>query len=273
MASFFRIIAIQAADATHHADAIRRLRFGEFEGIILRGVYDAKDCDRLCTRLESGQHRLLRSDFPPKMHAFFLGMNLNLAHPDLVAYFREAPGFHAALTELFTGVTDLEARVTGLLSSLDRGRRYVAAPGPRPGLDHMFTTLRAHLPGGFIPPHFDNEQAFRQSYRLILPYINSDLYSFVLAFSRGEAGGALEIFNLQHGGKRYRMVDGEDDASNIDLDGVESIRFRLEPGEMILFNSGRYLHRVTPVTGALTRWTACSFMAESRSGHHVYCWG
>jgi hypothetical protein len=41
---------------------------------------------------------------------------------------------------------------------------------------------------------------------------------------------------------------------------------------MITFNSGRYLHRVTPVIGATTHWTACSFMADSRPGD-VLCWG
>jgi hypothetical protein len=273
MSFFFRTVDIPAADVGRWSDAIRRLRREEFEGIILREVYDAQECARFCARLEGGQHGLVRTDFPPQMRAFFLGMNLNLTDPDLVAYFREAPGFRARLRELFSGSVDLEARVTRLLSSLDGDRCYLAAPGPRPELGHMFTTLRAHLPGGFIPPHFDNEQAFRQSYRLILPQINADLFSFVLAFSLADAGGALEIFNLQHGGRRYRMADGDEDASRLNLDGVESVSFRLKPGDMIMFNSGRYLHRVTPVTGATTRWTACSFMAESRSGEQVYCWG
>jgi hypothetical protein len=42
---------------------------------------------------------------------------------------------------------------------------------------------------------------------------------------------------------------------------------------LIRFNSGRYLHQVTPVQGAAARWTACSFRAESLNGDSVYCWG
>jgi alpha-ketoglutarate-dependent taurine dioxygenase len=57
------------------------------------------------------------------------------------------------------------------------------------------------------------------------------------------------------------------------LDAVESVSFRLDPGDMIIFNSGHYLHRVTPVVGSTVRWTACSFMAESKAGDRVYCWG
>jgi hypothetical protein len=272
MASFFRCVVVQAADAAAHADAIRRMRREEFEGIIVREVYSPTECARLCARLETGQHALVRTEFPAPFRAFFLGMNLNLTHPDLITYFQAVPGFHDGLAELFSGSIELQTRVTTLLSALDNYRRYRAAPGPRAGLDHMFTTLRAHLPGGFIPQHFDNEQAARQSYRFITPHVCADLYSFVLAFSRANEGGALEIFNLRHGGRVYRMVDGDQDASHLNLDGVESVSFRLEPGEMIIFNSGRYLHRVTPVGGTTTRWTACSFMAESRTGETL-CWG
>ena len=99
------------------------------------------------------------------------------------------------------------------------------------------------------------------------------LFSFVLAFSQAEQGGALEIFNLQPERDGQRIAVGDRSAVVPDLDAAEKVSFRLDPGDMILFNSGRYLHRVTPVMGAKVRWTACSFMAESRSPGRVYCWG
>lgn len=265
--TFFRSITIEAAEVARNPDAIRGMRREEIDGIILRGVYDADACARVCARLETGQHGLVRTEFPAPFRSHFLGVNLNLAPDDLTGYFAAAAAFHTHLAALI----DLETRVATLLGMMDAGRRYRAAPGPD-GQDHMFTTLRAHLPGGFIPQHFDNEQAHRPSYRHITPHINADLYSFVLAFSRADAGGALQIFNLQHGGRKFRMADGADDASRLDVTRVESVSFRLRPGEMILFNSGRYLHRVTPVIGTTTRWTACSFMSESHHGE-TWCWG
>ena len=273
MPFFFHSITIDAQQAERFAEAVRQLRREELHGILVRRVYSAEECAGFVARFEAGGAGLFRTDFPPLMRAYFLGMNLNLAPSDLAEYFRAAPEFSVRLKALFAGSADLETRLSGLLSALDGGRRYCAAPGPRPGLDHMFTTLRAHLTGGFIPPHFDNEQGFRQSYRFIMPHIGTDLFSFVLAFSCPEAGGELEIFDLQHEGRPFRMMDGEQDASHLNLTGVESVRFRLEPGELIIFNSGRYLHRVNRVAGAATRWTACSFMAESRGGDRVYCWG
>jgi hypothetical protein len=137
----------------------------------------------------------------------------------------------------------------------------------------MFTTIRAHLPGGYIPAHFDDEQAARPSYRLLMPLIQHKLFSFVLAFSKAEEGGALEIFNLKPTQDGQRIAVGDRSAAKPDLDSVERVAFRLDPGDMIIFNSGHHLHRVTPVVGSAVRWTACSFMAESKAGDRVYCWG
>lgn len=81
--SFFRTIVIPATDAAAFPDAVRRMREGAFEGIVLRGVYDRDTCARIQDRLEAGDHGLVRSSFPARMRAYFLGINLNLAPPDL----------------------------------------------------------------------------------------------------------------------------------------------------------------------------------------------
>jgi hypothetical protein len=268
--SFFRTVAVSAAEAGQSPQILTRLRGREIDGVIVKQVYDRATCDATCAEFEAGRHGLVKTEFPAKFAAFFYGVNLNLTHPDLEDYFAEAPRFRAGLSKLFPGDLDLEARVAGLLSALDGSRAYEAAPGPKPGSHYMFTTIRAHLTGGYIPAHFDDEQAARPSYRMLLPLIQLKLFSFVLAFSQADEGGALEIFNLHPAKEGQRNTDG---APKPNLEGVEKVSFRLDPGDMIVFNSGHHLHRVTPVVGATTRWTACSFMAESRKGDRVYCWG
>jgi hypothetical protein len=129
----------------------------------------------------------------------------------------------------------------------------------------MYTTLRWHPAGGYIPPHFDDEQGARRSYRFLRPLIATKLISFVLAFSQAEAGGELEIYNLRS--------DADHGAGKIDLANIESVRVALAPGHMIIFRSGRFLHRLTPVIGRRARWNACSFMAPSVDETRVYCWG
>lgn len=271
--SFFPTATVAAEEAGKSPHILTQLRAREIDGIIVKQVYDRAICDGVCAELESGRHGLIRTDFPAKFAAFFYGINLNLTHPDLKEYFAEAPAFRDGLSRLFPGELDLERRVTRLLSSLDQGCDYAVAPGPHSGTNYMFTTIRAHLPGGYIPPHFDDEQASRPTYRHLLSLIRMKLFSFVLAFSQAEEGGALEIFKLKPDKDGQRIAVGDRSAAKPELDGVEKVSFRLEPGDMIIFNSGHYLHRLTPVVGARTRWTVCSFMAESKTANRVYCWG
>jgi hypothetical protein len=265
--TFFRTVTVAAAEAGRSPDLLTRLRAREIDGVIVKGVYDRATCEAVRGDLEQNRHRLIRTDFPARFAAFFYGINLNLAHPDLKDYFAQTPRFRAGLTALFPGDLDLETRLTRLMSTLDGGCRY----GPAP--DYMFTTIRAHLPGGYIPPHFDDEQAARPSYRLLLPLIRPNLFSFVLAFSQAQEGGALEIFNLHPEEPGQRIAVGDRSSPKPDLDTIERVSFRLDPGDMIIVNSGHYLHRVTPVVGSSVRWTACSFLAESKGGDRVYCWG
>lgn len=271
--SFFQVATVAANEAPQSSELLGRLRRQELDGIVIKDVYDRAACEAVTEKLEAGQHGLIRTDFPAKFAAFFYGINLNLTHPDLREYFAAVPRFDDGLAQLLPGPLNLEQRLTALMSALDGGQDYRAAPGPQPGSHYMFTTLRAHLPGGYIPAHFDDEQAARPSYRHLLGLIHLKLFSFVLAFSKAEDGGALEIFNLKPEREGQRIAANDRSAAKPNLDAVERVAFRLEPGDMIVFNSGHYLHRVTPVAGRRTRWTACSFMAESKDSRHVYCWG
>src|SRR5436309_905022 len=119
MPSFFRHVVIPAGDAARFADAIRRLRREECEGILVTGVYDPATCSTICERLERGDHGLIETSFPAPFRSFFLGMNLNLSAPDLMRYFQAAPVFKQRLAALFNGFTDLQSRVTSLLSEMD----------------------------------------------------------------------------------------------------------------------------------------------------------
>lgn len=271
--AFFQTVTIAFENVGQSGDLLTRLRRRDIDGVVVTGVYDAATCDRVKAQLEDNHAGLIRTDFPAKFAAFFYGINLNLAHPDLKDYFAEVPRFRDGLAKLLSSGPDLETRLTSLMSALDGGRPYTAAPGPRPGMEYMFTTIRAHLPGGYIPPHFDDEQAARPSYRLLMPLIEHKLFSFVLAFSKPHEGGALEIFDLQPTQQGQRIAVGDRSVYKPDLDTVERVSVRLDPGDMIIFNSGHYLHRVTPVVGPVVRWTACSFMAEAKGGDRIYCWG
>lgn len=271
--SFLRIETYSANDLSKAGSAIPRLRSDELGAIVLRDVYPADRLNELPRVLENNEPGFMKTDFPPAFKAFFYGMNLNLADRDLAPYFSAEPAFSASLAGLNLGGAPAEERVSSLLSRMDENRPYRAAPGPGPDQRHFFTTLRAHRTGGYIPPHFDNEAALRPTYRYVASMCVSEIYSFVLCLSQAEEGGALDIYDVRSEieAAAFRNRDGVERKKS--LEEAQKVSVRLCPGEMIVLHSSRYLHGVSPVIGARTRWSMCSFMALSRSGEEVYCWG
>jgi hypothetical protein len=270
---FLEVMECEAGDCTRHADAFDRIRAGRLQALIVHGVYEPQQLVAVVDRLERHDPAFLQTWFPEKFRAWFYGRNLNLSGPDLAGYFAEAARFHAQLAELLPPPHDLLQRVGSLLAALDHGRPFQAAPGPHPGERYMFTTLRAHAEGGYIPPHFDNEQILRPAYRHLQDVVERHMTSFVLAFTRADGGGALEVFDLRMEPDEARLISDDRASARPDVSQLDSVAFRLPPGAMIILDSGRYLHRVTPVQGARKRWSACSFMSLSRQHDATYCWG
>lgn len=272
LGGFLRLIEIDACEVAEHPDAFDRMRSGALQAVIVNNVYAPGDLAAVVERLERNEPAFLQTWFPEKFRSWFFGRNLNLAEPGLPGYFDEAAQFSAALRSLFAPGQDLETRVGRILSSLDRGRPFVAPPGPQPGQRYMFTTLRAHQEGGYIPPHFDNEQALRPTYAHLRSLVELHMTSFVLTLDRAGEGGALEVFDLCCDPENAVPIS-RDGSPKPDISALEPVAFRIPAGAMIVLDSGRYLHRLTPVEGGRKRWTACSFMAMSRARDAMYCWG
>ena len=271
--TFLKTLDIEADDPQAPADAMVRLRRGDLGAIVLRDVFPPAALAALPPKLASNDFDLIKTTFPPAFHAYFYGINLNLADPDMDAYFAAEPDFREKLAQIDFGGAPLQGRISSVLSRLDEGRPYGAAPGAAAGQQHFFTTIRAHLTGGYIPPHFDNEAAVRPTYRHISALCDHDIYSFVLCIDQAEAGGALDIYDLDaaKGADSFRNRDGG--RGKPDLSQVEKTSIRLQPGEMVILHSSRYLHGVSKVEGDRTRWTVCSFMALAKDGRQVFCWG
>jgi hypothetical protein len=267
---FFRLLEIDAAEAGAHPDAFEQLRASEVHGILLRDVYRPAEVAAVGERLVRHDPPFVQTSFPEEFFSWFYGINLNLAHPDLVGYFEEAARFNEQLEALFPAGRGAADYLAGLMQQLDGGRPFIAPPGVRPRQRYMFTTLRCHMEGGHIPAHVDNEFALRRSYRHLREMVEPPILSIVLALAEGEQGGALKIFNYRQDTAGDFETSGPID---VELEGLESVSFRIPPGSAIIIDSGRYLHEVTPVIGPAPRWTLCSFMALSRDHEAMYCWG
>ncbi|MGH8744891.1 MAG: hypothetical protein ACREUK_00180, partial [Burkholderiales bacterium] len=143
LGGFLRLLELDASQAGSHADAFERMRAGALHGVILHGVYAPALLEAAIDRLERHDPPFLRSGFPEAFRSWFYGLNLNLSPLDPGRYFDQAALFNRQLDALMPPRQALIARVAGLLAALDRGRPFVAAPGPQPGQRYMFTTLRA----------------------------------------------------------------------------------------------------------------------------------
>jgi hypothetical protein len=227
---------------------------------------------RTVERLEKHDPPFLKTWFPEKFRSWFYGQNLNLMQTDPDTYFQQAQSFHHHMRELLPEPMGVEDHLMKILSKLDGGRPYRAAPGPDPDQTYMMTTFRGHEEGGYIAAHCDNEQALRPAYEHLQTLVSSHMYSMVLLIGKPDDGGALEVFDYRVEPKDSRLMS-DDSVTKPDVSTLSSVAFSLNAGDMIIVDSGRYLHRVTPVVGNTTRWTACSFMAHARERNAVYCWG
>jgi hypothetical protein len=273
LGGFLRLLEIDAADVPRHPDAFERLRRGELVAVVVRGAYEPEVLAPAVERLERHDPPFVKTWFPVPFRSWFYGRNLNLTGPEeLPAYFDDAERFREQLALLFPPARGIDTHLADLLSQLDAGRPFRAPAGPGPGQRYMFTTIRAHMEGGYIPPHADNEFALRPSYRHLLGLIEPHLLSFVLALTSADGGGALEVYDCRIDACAGELMN-DDRGRRPDVASLASVRFRLAPGTLIVLDSGRWLHRLSPVEGARKRWTACSFLARSRAGDAVYCWG
>lgn len=273
---FFRLLEFPCDQASDHADSVTQVRNGELTGIVVRAVYDSDLMASVTERLERHDPPFLKTTFPDKFRSWFYGRNLNLMGTDPASYFQQADAFHQQMKELLPEPNGMNGRVMRLLSELDEGRPYRAAPGPEADQEYMLTTFRGHAEGGYIPAHCDNEQSTRPSFEHLQTLVADQMYSMVLMIGAADDGGFLEVFD-----HRIEPADRHVDQSSnvganagkIDLTALSSAVIDLHPGDLVVVDSGRYLHRVTPVIGPTTRWVACSFMAHSLDRNAVYCWG
>ncbi|MAZ86685.1 MAG: proline hydroxylase [Cellvibrionaceae bacterium] len=267
---FFRWLELDWQQLSSSGDVLSRLWNDDLQGVMVHGVYQPEQLSALSRGLESHQPEFLKTWFPDVFRSWFYGRNLNLTGPDLGDYFDEAEQFYRHLQQWSPEFVD---RIEQCLSALSGGLSVSAPPGPNAAQRYMFTTLRGHDPQGYIPAHCDNEFFLRPSYSHLAQLCEPHILSYVLSFAAGDAGGATEIFDFKQSLESARLISDDRYGDKPDIAQLESIKIRIPAGSMLIFDSGQYLHRLTPLEGQSRRWTACSFMAKAKQSNEIYCWG
>jgi hypothetical protein len=78
-----------------------------------------------------------------------------------------------------------------------------------------------------------------------------------------EAGGELSILSLRH---------GEPGAVAPERSGAASRSYRIDAGDLVVFDGGRWFHRIETCRGPTPRRTYAGFAGLSRDGAILHAW-
>ena len=184
--------------------------------------------------------------------------------PSIETY-QAAAALHAERTAAVLG----EDAWPALQAALGGGVRRPVGPS---GVTWPGFSVRSLGPGQQIYAHHDDHYAL-EVFGDLDPGVSRDaLLSWFVTLQPAEAGGELVVYG----------VDGDDpgipvlptrflDAEALDREGGPH-RVALGAGDLVVFDSGRHVHRVTEVEGPRPRLTIGGFLGAYADGSGVACW-
>ncbi len=201
---------------------------------------------------------------------------------DLVDYFRDAAVQSARLQRLFAGQQDYEHRIAEVFSSLGGGLPAKVAHSPE-GASFTPSTIRVLTEGHEMGVHVGNEFAQLPQARHLRGLIDmTDQISFFIPLSVPKAGGELVVYGVECNEMSAFLPKAKSsESSNVWLEGsavfnafqvFDSTAFAPRAGDMLIFDGGRYYHRVSKVEGTAPRRTIGGFVGFSEAHDQLYYW-
>lgn len=272
--TLFDFLELPADRAHEQLGALRAMYEKRMDGLILRGLYPPEAMALVAERLASFSLHSLAANVPQT-----LGRSIVGEAPDLQAYFEDAQQQRVRLRALFSGLGDFEETLVRVFAALTGGLRARLVPGPDGRLATP-ATVRVMNEGHEIGVHADNEFALMPHAEHLHANLDlSDQLSFFMPISVPEAGGELIVYGLEHADVAHMMPASG--AGNTWMEGtavydvvsrMDGTAFTPGPGDMLIFDGGRYFHRVTKVVGSTPRRTIGGFLGFSRGGDEVLFW-
>lgn len=280
----FDFIHTDMAQLGAHAGALQAILNKQLDGIIVRDVLPPATLAAVIERLEADASD--RRDFPMfKGHdnaPYTVGRAIVGTEHDLVDYFRDAVVQRSRLATLFAGHTDYETRIAEVFTTLSGGLPAEVAHSPD-GEAFTPSTVRVLTEGHEIGVHVGNEFARLPQARHLRSLIDmTDQISFFIPLSVPAGGGELVVYGVEHSDMSAFMPKTTSaDQNNVWLEGskvfnafaaLDSTAFAPQPGDMLIFDGGRYFHRVSKVEGRAPRRTVGGFVGFSVDHERLYYW-
>jgi hapalindole-type alkaloid chlorinase len=291
---------ISLDDLQRFPTAIQDIHHGRYHGIIVRGVFDPDVAAEVSRRVERGQAPIERTVLQGRLARYVGGdterstlareetpgyvlgtprMTVRMAEGDDDRYLAAAAEFRAGCRVLFEGLPDFEERMTMVLGALAGGRTVQVPPGPA-GATYTPATIRV-LPKGYkIPIHVENFVRLPAARWLAGHADMTCQLSYFVTLQVPQGGGELIVYALESAD--LEALQSERDGSSPGYGGAgkvpkfsphcESLTFKPDPGDLIIFDGTRYFHRVTDIQGARNRITMGGFLLISKDDTTIYYW-
>lgn len=271
--SFFsRMRDIDVSELEQHPDALRAIYEGNLHGLIIRNVFDKEVMARVVERLEKKETPFPQTFFPERFKAWFYGRVLDGSEPTLNDYLRDAESFRVCTQHLFRDGPDFETRITEVFAHMSGGRP-VRVPQAPDGRSYTPATIRVLPIGGHIGTHCGNEASTRSAYTHLNTLIDRhDQISYFVTLQAPDEGGELAVYSLTFEECDASMFDHGHTVVDPVLHLHQEKRYRPQAGDLIVFDGGRYFHKVDVVHGPQTRWTIGGFMMFAKDGETVLYW-
>lgn len=267
------------ADAlAEQADAIEAIHAGERTGVIVRGAFPEGLRAPAVARLQSDA----LADAWDEPNAGMTGGEIrtigdaatptftHLRGPSIDFYDASAAAFAENTRRIF-GDADPVERASQLLSGLFGGR-----PAGPPAFDDEKTwspcNYRALDPGEQIYSHHDNHFGLEVYQRMPADLDRTTALSWFVTLQAPDAGGELVVYGLWGSDPNPPMLP----TRFLDTAALEA-RFHkhtcdLRDGDLVVFDAGRHVHRVTPVAGERARLTLGGFMTIAQDRSRLAFW-
>ncbi len=157
-------------------------------------------------------------------------------------------------------------RMMELLGCLFEGRP-AAPPEWSEGRRWSAYNFRALDPGQQIFTHHDAHYPLKVYEHMPADLDRTTALSFFVTLQAPEAGGELVVYGIWGSDPNVPMLPTRFvDTAALERD-FEKVHVPLAAGDLVVFDAGRHIHRVTPVEGARPRLTVGGFLtvAEDRS--------
>ncbi len=273
------IVEVDIDDLDAHSGAIEAIYDARQTGLVVRGAFSETLMEACATQLAGdglddewsspnagmtgGEIRVVGDAATPTFTA--------LSGPSVQSYAESAARHDGRTRRIFGADARPTQHLQSLLSRLFAGRP--AAPADY-GDDTTWApyNFRALDPGQQIYTHHDDHYRLGIYERMDADLDRSTVLSFFVTLQHPDAGGQLVLYSLWGSDPNPPMLP----TRFLDTEAIER-RFdrqvlNLRGGDLLVFDAGRHVHRVTPVEGSRPRMTFGGFITLDSGRTRLAFW-